>query len=148
MDDVVGEIEGDPVQRKIRVLDLLREHEIAVAVIAGERSGPVGPYGELPELKSCGGDSLVIGLNDRDFVEKPIRSAVLGNVLRAVGVENVAVNGVPIPVFAAGELRQVVFAECLRRHVVPLFFEVTPTAGAERQQKQPPRRRGVTGNVE
>jgi hypothetical protein len=55
---------------------------------------------------------------------------VLGNVLCAVGVENVAVDPVPIPVFAAGELREVAFAESLRRHVVPLSFEVTPTAGA------------------
>jgi hypothetical protein len=38
---------------------------------------------------------------------------------------------VPIPVFAAGELREVAFAESLRRHVVPLSFEVTPTAGAK-----------------
>jgi hypothetical protein len=47
---------------------------------------------------------------------------VLGNVLCAVGVENVAVDPVPIPVFAAGELREVAFAESLRRHVVPLSF--------------------------
>ena len=62
------------------------------------------------------------GLNDRDFVQKPIRSAVLGNMLRAVGVENVAVNRVSIPVVAAGELRQFGFAESLRRHDVPLSF--------------------------
>jgi len=55
---------------------------------------------------------------------------VLRNVLRAVGVENVAVDPVPIPVFAAGELREIIFAESLRRHVVPLLFEVIPTAGA------------------
>ena len=130
VDNVVGEIQRDFIQRKIRVLDLLGEHDVAVAIIAGERSGPVGAHGEFPDLKFLGGDSLVVGLNDRDFVEKPIRSAVLGNVLRAVGVENVAVDPVPIPVFAAGELREIAFAESLRRHVVPLSFEVTPTAGA------------------
>jgi hypothetical protein len=47
---------------------------------------------------------------------------VLGNVLRAVGIENVAVDPVPIPVFAAGELREVAFAESLCRHDVPLSF--------------------------
>jgi hypothetical protein len=51
-------------------------------------------------------------------------------VLRTVGVENVPVDPVAIPVFAAGELREIAFAESLRRHVVPLSFEVTPTAGA------------------
>jgi hypothetical protein len=55
---------------------------------------------------------------------------MLGNVLRAVGVENVPVDPVPIPVFAAGELREIAFAESLRCHVVPLSFEVTPTTGA------------------
>ena len=63
-------------------------------------------------------------------IQKPIRSAVLGNVLRAVGVENVAVDPVPIPSFAAGKLREIACAESLRRHVVPLSFEVAPTAGA------------------
>jgi hypothetical protein len=49
-------------------------------------------HGEFPYLKFLGGNTLVVGLNDRDFVQKPIRSAVLGNMLRAVGVENVAVT--------------------------------------------------------
>jgi hypothetical protein len=47
-----------------------------------------------------------------------LRPTVFGNVLRAVGVENVAVDPVPIPVFAAGELRKVAFAESLRRPVL------------------------------
>jgi hypothetical protein len=81
-------------------------------------------------LKFFGGNGLVVRLNDRDFVQKPIRPTVLGNVVRAVGEENVAIDPVPIPVFAAGELREVAFAESLRRHVVPLSFEVIPTAGA------------------
>jgi hypothetical protein len=37
---------------------------------------------------------------------------------------------VPIPVFAAGELREIAFAESLRRHVLPLSFQVTPKTGA------------------
>ena len=60
-------------------------------------------HGEFPYLKFLGGNTLVVGLNDRDFVQKPKGSAVLGNMLRAVGVENVAVNRVSIPVGAAGE---------------------------------------------
>jgi hypothetical protein len=47
---------------------------------------------------------------------------VLGNVLRAVGVEDIAVDSMSIPVFAAGELREIAFAESFRRHVVPLSF--------------------------
>ena len=130
MDYIVGKVQRDLIQRKIRVLDLLGEHDIAVAIVARKRSGSVGTHSELPDLKFLGGDSLVVGLNDRDFVQKPIRFTVLGNVLRAVSVENVAVDPVPIPVFAAGELREIGFAESLRRHVSASFLEVTPRAGA------------------
>ena len=130
MDDVVGEVQSDFIQREIGVLDFLGEDDIAVAIVAGKRSSSVGTYRELPDLKSLGGNSLVVRLNDRDFVQKPICSTVLGNVLCAVGIENVAVDPVPIPAFAAGELHEVALAESLRRHVVPLSFEVTPTAGA------------------
>ena len=52
-------------------------------------------------------------------------------MLRAVGVENVAVNRVSIPVVAAGELRQFGFGESLRRHDVPLSFSTT-VGGGER----------------
>jgi hypothetical protein len=103
-----------------------------IAIVARKSRGSVGTYGELPDLKFLGGNSLVVGLNDRDFVQKPIRAAVLGNVLRAVGVENVAVDPVPIPGFAAGELREVAFAESLRRHVVPLSVLSGPHGGGER----------------
>ena len=98
MDYSVGKVQCEFIQRKIRVLDLLGEHDVAVAIVARKRSGLVGTYGELPDLKVFGGNGLVVRLNDRDFVQKPIRSTVLGNVLRAVGVENVAVDPVPIPV--------------------------------------------------
>jgi hypothetical protein len=40
----------------------------AVAIVARNRSGSFGTYGELPDLKFLGGDSLVVGLNDHDFV--------------------------------------------------------------------------------
>ena len=130
VDYVVGKVQFYLIQRKICVLDLLGEHDIPVSVVARKRSGSVGTYGQFPDLKFLGGDSLVVGLNDRDVVQKPIRPTVLGNVLRAVGVENVAVDPVPIPAFAAGELREVAFAQSLRRHVFASFLDVTPRAGA------------------
>jgi putative SOS response-associated peptidase YedK len=117
-----GKVQRDFIQREICVLDLLSEHDVAVAIVARERSASVGTYGELPDLKFLGGNSHVVVLNDRDFVQKPIRSAVLGNVLGAVGVENVRVDLASIPVFAAGELREVAFAESLRGHGACLFL--------------------------
>jgi hypothetical protein len=79
VDYPVGEIQRDFIQREVRVLDLLGEHDLAVAVVARESSGSVGTYGELPDLKFLGSDSLVVGLNDRDFVQKPIRPTEIGN---------------------------------------------------------------------
>jgi hypothetical protein len=37
MDNVVGEVQSDFIQWKIGVLDLLGEHDVAVAVIARKR---------------------------------------------------------------------------------------------------------------
>ena len=122
MDDVIGEIQCDFIQRKISVLYLFCEHDVPVAIIAGKPSGAVATYGELPDLEFLGGNSLVVELNDRDFVQKPIRTAVLRNVLRAVGVVNVEVDPMPKQVFAAAELCEIAFAEGLRRHDVPLSF--------------------------
>src|SRR5208282_5096774 len=122
VDHVVSEVQRDSIQREIGELNLLGEYDITVAIVARQRCGTVGPHGELPDLKFLGCDSLVVGLNDRDLVQKPIRSTVLGNVLRAVGVENVAVDPVPIPIFTAGKLREIACAESLRRHNVCLVF--------------------------
>jgi hypothetical protein len=58
--------------------------------------------------------------------------STLSELLRAVGVENVAVDRVPIPVVATGKLREVACADNLRRHVVPLSFEVIPQGGGGR----------------
>ena len=109
MDYIIGKVQFDLIQRKIRVLDLLREDDVAVAIIARKSCGAVGTYGEFPDLEFLGGDSLVVGLNDRDFVQKPIRSTVLGNVLRAVGVENVAVDSVPIGSVVMSRQRWIIF---------------------------------------
>jgi len=49
VDHVVGKIQCDFIQRKVAVFDLLGEHDIAVAIIASERSGSVEAYGELPD---------------------------------------------------------------------------------------------------
>jgi hypothetical protein len=39
VDYIVGKVQRDLIQRKIRVLDLLGEHDIAVAIVALKRSG-------------------------------------------------------------------------------------------------------------
>ncbi len=42
VDYVVGKVQCDFIQRKIGVLDLLGEHDVAVAIVARKRSGSVG----------------------------------------------------------------------------------------------------------
>ena len=69
---------------------------------------------QFPELEFVGRHQLVEALRQSDFVKKPIGPAVLGHVFCAVGVEDVAGERVAIPVFAAGELRQVGLGECFR----------------------------------
>ena len=56
--------------------------------------------------------------------QKPIGSAFVGNVFRAVREQDVAVDTVPVPVFGAGELAEISFAEffCFR-HDGPLSLE-------------------------
>jgi hypothetical protein len=112
--------------------DFLGEHDVAVAIVARKRSGSVVTYGEVPDLKFLGGNGLVVWLNDRDFVQKPVCPTVVGNVPRAIGVENVAVDPVPIPILASRKLRQLVLVESLRRHGVPLSFLSDPRGGGER----------------
>ena len=59
MDYVVGEVECDLFQREVGVLNVLGDHDVAVAVVAGQRRGSVGTYGEFPDLKFLGGDALL-----------------------------------------------------------------------------------------
>jgi hypothetical protein len=55
-DGLVGEIELDLGQRKIRVLDRLAVDGLAVPVLAGERRRVAGLDLQLPELKLLAGD--------------------------------------------------------------------------------------------
>ena len=88
VDDVVGEIELDGVEREIGVRDLFAKDHISVAIVTGESSGIVGLDGEGPNLELFGGNGLVVRLNQSDFIEEPIRFPVLSDMLCALGVEN------------------------------------------------------------
>ena len=57
MDDVVGEIQRDFIQRTISVLDLFCENDVPVAIIAGKPSGAVAMYGELVATSGSKGSS-------------------------------------------------------------------------------------------
>ncbi len=81
---------------------------------AGERRGVIGIHGEFPELKLLGRKELVETLRESDFIDQPIGAGCLGDIFHTVGVKDVAHHRVTIPVLAAGELEQVVFAECFR----------------------------------
>src|SRR5579872_1066734 len=109
IDHVIGEPERNLVEREIRVLDLFRENGVAVAVTASERRTSIGADDQLPDLKFLRRNPLVVGLDDGDFVEKPVRAAALGKELRAFAVSHVSVHGMPVLRQRSIELRQVAF---------------------------------------
>ena len=81
MDNVVDEVEGYFVERKIGVLDLFRENDVPIAAFACERSRLVGAHNKLPKLKRFCRDAFVKWLDKGDFVEKPIGSGGVSDVL-------------------------------------------------------------------
>ena len=83
----------------------LRVDDLVVAVVAGQRRRPVGTNGELPDLELFGGEASRKGWQMAIVIEQPIGAAFVGDVFRAVGKQDVAVDTVPVPVLAAGKLR-------------------------------------------
>jgi len=119
--------------------------DVVVAIVANDRRGVIGANGELPYLKLLATHARFMHLCDRDDIEKPVSAAFFGHIFRAVGVKNVAVKAVTLPVLATDKLRQVCFVESFRCHDVASFLEVTPKGGRERQRQARESSR-VTGN--
>lgn len=71
---------------------------------SGEQGRAVGIDGERPHLKFLGGKAPVAAPGEGDFVEQPVSAALLGDILRAVGVEHIPDKGMRAPMFTAGEL--------------------------------------------
>ena len=76
MNDVVREIQGNLIERKIREFDFLGKHGVAVAVLAVKRGGVVGTDSQFPALKFFRGHGFVARLYQRDFVEHRIEAMV------------------------------------------------------------------------
>jgi hypothetical protein len=85
--------------------------DLAVAVLADEGGGVIGLDGQYPELEGFG-DHCGDRLGESETIEQPIGSVLFGNMLHTVGVENLAGEGMAIPVFRAGKLPQVGFLRC------------------------------------
>lgn len=93
--------------------------DVAVAVVTAKRGGVVGPHFQFPHLKFFGCNSLFVGLDQRDFVEQPIRPAGIGDILRAVREQNFAVDAVTIPLLGAGELAELTIPGTFRVLATP-----------------------------
>jgi hypothetical protein len=121
---VVREVEPDLIDREIRKLDVLCVNDVAIAVIADERCGSVFIDLQPPHLEFLARHSLLIKLSDGDRIQKPVGSAPVSNVFRAVCEEDLGVDSVPVPVFGTGELPEMKFVELFGvRHDVTLSFE-------------------------
>ncbi len=104
-DHVAGEIEGDLIEREIGELDFLAEDDGGIAVLAGKRDH------EPPELEGLSSNFAEV-LREGDFIEEPVGSARLRDMLNTIGVKHVAVQAVAVPLFGAGELAKIGFGEC------------------------------------
>ncbi len=104
-DDAIGVPKGDAGLRKIREGYFLREDVGAIAILAG-KSGPASLHLELPDLEGLRPDDRKADLCECDFVEQPIGSRVVGDVLCALCIGDAPVQRVPVPFFRAGKLLQ------------------------------------------
>src|SRR5262249_23705563 len=104
-------------QRKIGVVEVLPVKCFCVAVITGDCALVIVMHFERPDLKWLGFDCLVMLLGYGDDVEQPVGAAVFGNVLGSIRVGDIADERVAVPVFAAGELIEVVVAEGMLSHI-------------------------------
>lgn len=68
---------------------------------------PIRAHHQLPDLERFRGNALVAGLDNRDFFQS-IGCGPVGDVLRAVGKDHVAIDGVLVPLLSAGKLRELV----------------------------------------
>src|ERR1035438_1587089 len=122
MDDIVGEVERDLLQRKICERYRLRIDDCVVTVLAEDCCTAIFGNGELPDLELFDGDAFVMLLRDSDNVQQPVGPALVGDVLCAVREQYRAIDAMPIPVLRACELAELNFGECCCvRHVMPLF---------------------------
>ena len=76
-------------------------------------------------------EAPVVRLDDGDFVEQPVGAAGFSDVPRALGVNDVAVDRVPVEMLGAGEVVEIGWLQGLGRHD-GLSFKVTPGAGDPR----------------
>ena len=132
---VVGEVELHFVKREVREGDLLSANRVPIAVVAVHGRATVGVNFQVPDLELFARNAGVMLLGNGDDVEQPVSAALVGKELCAVREEYRAVDAVAIPVLGAGELAELNFGECCCvRHIMPLFVEVTPSAGAREAQ--------------
>ena len=86
--------------------DLLREDDVAVAIVAEDRSAAISANLQLPRLELFLSHALLVLLGDSDDIEQPVRSSLFGEELSAVGLEHGAIDAVAVPVFRPGELTE------------------------------------------
>ncbi len=60
MDDIIGKVHLHGAEREVCVRDLFAQDHVAVAIVASEAGGFVGPYGEGPNLELLCGYVLIL----------------------------------------------------------------------------------------
>ena len=103
IDRAVGEEQRDLIQRKISEAQFLAVERVVVPVCADQHGGVIGADFERPDLKLGLGQRLVVGLDDGDFVQEPVRASVVGNVSSAVCVDDSGIDRMPVPVLRGAD---------------------------------------------
>jgi hypothetical protein len=68
---------------------------------------PSSQVSVLPELKLLASNAFFVTLREGDLVEKPIGPASVRHIFRPVRKQHIPHDPVPVPLFAARELRQI-----------------------------------------
>jgi hypothetical protein len=106
-DGVVGEPERDFGNREVGKIERFLEYLVAVAVLASEDAAMAHEINlERPDLKFFGGNALVVGLDEGDFVQQSVSAAAIGDMLGPVREQHVGIDRAAIPVFGAGKVAQ------------------------------------------
>lgn len=109
VDHIVFEPESEGIEMEVRELNRLGVDYIPVTVIAGKRSGSVFVDHQFPFLKLLGGHGLIAHLSQCDFVDKPMRSGFVGDILGTLREGYATVKTVLIPCLGPGKMGQVRF---------------------------------------
>src|SRR4029453_13740861 len=125
-DDLVHAPERDAREWKVGKRDTLAADDAAIAVVDDQAGLLGGLDHERPDLERLAGDAPVEGLRPGNLIEQPVGAAVLGDVLRALGIQHRLDDAMAVPLLGAVEVGELGVSEVIRAHVGLLWRGAHP----------------------